>query len=295
MKKIIAMALCLVLTISIAGCATKEEEVKYDLIPMVMVDGELYLDTGHTGTYISNDDTYDREIISTVDGSERPKEDSQSNFGAGFKYRYGKMEGTIEILMNNSCCIYATEEVRQKIQFPESDTGTKEEIQPAGISAEEAFDITVSYANWTEDSEIYIRALNTNKMIESSVPHLPIYRFGTLEKLEKFKLDFGEALTMDSGYNEVPSFNDVTASYDEAFFNENTLMLVYVSASSGSYRFGVNSVFCNGSSFCIHIEQVNNPEAGTADMAGWFITVAVPDSMVANCSEFDADLNNIEN
>lgn len=27
-------------------------------------------------------------------------------------------------------------------------------------------------------------------------------------------------------------------------------------------------------------------------MAGWFVTVAVPDSMVEHCTEFDADLNN---
>lgn len=295
MKKIMEVVLCLALTFALVSCSKQEEKMKYDLIPMVMVDGELYLDTGHTGTYISNDDTYDREIISTVDGSEKPSEDNQSNFGAGFKYRYGTTEGTIEILMNNKCCIYATEEVRQKIQFPESDTGAKDEVQPCGTPVEEAFDITVSYANWTEESEIYISALNTSRMAESSVLHLPIYKFSTLEELEQFKLAFGEVLTMDSGYDEVPSFNDVTANYDETFFDENALMLVYVSANSGTYRFGVNSVFCNGNSFCIHIEQLNNPEVGTADMAGWFITVAVPSSMVANCSEFDSDLNNIGN
>ena len=141
MKKIMEVVLCLVLTFALVSCSKQEEKMKYDLIPMVMVDGELYLDTGHTGTYISNDDTYDREIISTVDGSEKPSEDNQSNFGAGFKYRYGTMEGTIEILMNNKCCIYATEEVRQKIQFPESDTGAKDEVQPCGTPVEEAFDI----------------------------------------------------------------------------------------------------------------------------------------------------------
>ena len=192
-------------------------------------------------------------------------------------------------------CATPEEEVRQKIQFPENDAGADREIQPVGTPVEEAFDIAVSYANWTEESKIYSRALNTGKMAVSSVLHLPIYKFDTLEELEQFKLTFGEVLTMDSGYDEVPSFNDVTADYDEAFFDENALMLVYVSANSGSYRFGVNSVFCNGSSFCIHVEQLNDPEVGTADMAGWFITVAVPNSMVANCSEFDADLNNIEN
>lgn len=163
------------------------------------------------------------------------------------------------------------------------------EVQPVGTPVEEAFDITVSYANWTEESEIYIRALNTSKMAMSSILHLPIYKFDTLEELKKFKLDFGEVLAMDSTYDEVPSFNEVTADYDEVFFDENALMLVYVSANSGTYRFGVNSVFCDGNSFCIHVERLNNPEVVTDDMAGWFITVAVPDSMVANCSEFDAD------
>lgn len=165
-------------------------------------------------------------------------------------------------------------------------------VQSGGTPVEEAFDIAVSYANWTEESEIYFGALNKDKMAISSVQHLPIYKFNTSEELEQFKLAFGEVLTMDSGYDEVPSFNDTTANYDETFFDENTLMLAYVGANSRTYRFGVSSVFCDGNSFCIHIKQLNNPEAVTEDMAGWFITVAVPDSMVENCTEFDADLNN---
>lgn len=165
-------------------------------------------------------------------------------------------------------------------------------VQSGGTPVEEAFEIAVSYANWTEESEIYFGALNKEKMVISSVQHLPIYKFNTLEELEQFKLTFGEVLTMDRGYDEVASFNDITTNYDETFFDENTLLLVYVGANSGTYRFGVSSVFCAENSFCIHIEQTNNPEVVTDDMAGWFITVAVPDSMVENCTEFDADLNN---
>ena len=165
-------------------------------------------------------------------------------------------------------------------------------VQSGGTPVEEAFEIAVSYANWTEESEIYFGALNKEKMVISSVQHLPIYKFNTSEELEQFKLAFGEVLTMDSGYDEVPSFNDITTNYDETFFDENTLLLVYVGANSGTYRFGVSSVFCAENAFCIHIEQTNNPEVVTDDMAGWFITVAVPDSMVENCTEFDADLNN---
>lgn len=40
----------------------------------------------------------DGEITSEVKDSELPAENDQSNFGAGFKYRYGETEGTIEVL-----------------------------------------------------------------------------------------------------------------------------------------------------------------------------------------------------
>ena len=162
---------------------------------------------------------------------------------------------------------------------------------PGGTPADEAFDITVSYANYTYDDGIYISALNTQKMNISSVRHLPIYRFDTRSDLERFKEDFGGVLSMDRGYDEIPSFREATAKYDDSFFAENTLMLVYVTASSGSYRSGVESVFCDGQTLSVQVEQTNRISVGTAvtcDMAGWFITVAVPDSMAAGCTAFDA-------
>ncbi|MBS6448207.1 MAG: hypothetical protein KH382_11570 [Clostridiales bacterium] len=117
-RTVAAILLALICALSIVGCAKQEEEsVQYDLIPMVMVDGVLYLDTGYNGTYVTGD-TYDREITSAVQGYEQPTENDQSNFGTGFKYRYGEREGTIEIEMNSLCRIFATEAVRQQIQFP---------------------------------------------------------------------------------------------------------------------------------------------------------------------------------
>jgi len=149
-------------------------------------------------------------------------------------------------------------------------------------------EVTVSYANYTDEDEIYSGGLNADKMTISGEYHCPIYKFDSVQELEQFKKTFGEILTMDYGYDENPSFNEATAKYDEGFFKDNTLMLVYVTAGSGSLRFGVGSVTCDGKSFCIDVKQTNNPEVCTADMAGWFITVAVADSVIANCTEFDA-------
>ena len=142
---------------------------------------------------------------------------------------------------------------------------------------------------------IYDNALNASKLNDSNPWNLPIYKFDTLSDLEKFKSDFGGENGFNYGWDEVPSLNEATMHYDEYFFERYALLLVYVDASSGSYRFGFKDVTINDTYFCVHVEQTNNPEIFTGDMAGWFITVAVPDSMVANITEFDADLINTKN
>ena len=90
----------------------------WDRIPMVMVDGELYLDTGYKSTEDTGSAVADGEITSTVDGSQSPTQNDQSNFGAGYEYRYSAAEGMIEINMNGSWWIFATEEVRHNMHIP---------------------------------------------------------------------------------------------------------------------------------------------------------------------------------
>ena len=163
------------------------------------------------------------------------------------------------------------------------------DIVPGGTLPTESFDIAISYAGWHEGD--FVGGLNAKKMAISSVKHLPIYKFDTLNDIKNFN-QLRDSFTFDQGYDEIPSFNETLAKYDESFFEENSLMVVYVPANSGSYRYGVNSIFCNETAFCVHIEQTNNPEICTQDMSGWFISVAVPDSMIEDCTEFDADLDN---
>ena len=66
---------------------------------MVRIDGKLYYDTGRESIMDARCGTMDGEITSTVDGTEIPTEDNQSNFGSGFGYQYGA-DDTIEIYMN---------------------------------------------------------------------------------------------------------------------------------------------------------------------------------------------------
>lgn len=108
------------------GIRVVEESEQWDLIPMVMVDGTLYLDTGHESTVEGRCGVMDGEITSQVDGSEKPSVNDQSNFGVGYGYQYGPTEGTIEIYMNEQWRVFATEEVQQEIQFPTEETDNGE-------------------------------------------------------------------------------------------------------------------------------------------------------------------------
>lgn len=148
----------------------------------------------------------------------------------------------------------------------------------------------VVYANWTEDGRIFSECLNPSAMAISSARHLPVYKFETKTDLDRFKESFQDILTLDQGHDEVPSFNEIALSYDDNFFENHTVILAYVTASSGSYRFGIQEVVLDGSELCLNVVQVNHPEVGTADMAGWFVIAEVLDSDIAGVTVFDAKL-----
>ena len=197
-----------------------------------------------------------------------------------------------------SICVLSLASCKKTLQPPSETTiyikNKTDSVQGDEASTDEVFDVAVSWANSSDIGKIIFGGLNRDTMAISSVQHLPIYKFDTLKELEQFKRDFSEVVSMDESYDEIPSFNETIAAYDKTFFKENTLMLVYVSANSGSFRFDINNIFCDGSYFCIHVEQTNNPEEVTDDEAGWFITAAITDDIIANCTEFDADLNNFK-
>ena len=147
----------------------------------------------------------------------------------------------------------------------------------------------VSYANWTEDSKIF-SCMNPEKLTISSVRHLPVYKLDTKEDIDQFKEKYRDVLTFDQGYDEVPSFNEATAGYDDTFFAEHTVVLAYVTANSGSLRFGIRDIYQDDSLFCLNVMQMNDPEVGTTDMAGWFMFAEIPDADLEGIADFDAKI-----
>ena len=151
----------------------------------------------------------------------------------------------------------------------------------------------VAYANWTENGGIISSCLNAEKAEKrdiNTVWHLPVFKFDTKEDLDLFRDQFEDILTFDHGYNEVPSLNEVISKYDDAFFAEHTVILAYVTAGSGSLRFGIRDVYREGNTLCLNVMQTNHPESGTDDMAGWFMIAEVLDKELDTITDYDAKM-----
>lgn len=93
------------------------DALQWDRIPMVMVNDKLYYDTGEESIVEGRCGVMDGKITSSVDASEIPTEDNQSNFGTGFEYRYGD-DDTIEIFMNEKWIVFEHREVtKNQVRF----------------------------------------------------------------------------------------------------------------------------------------------------------------------------------
>ena len=115
----------------------QEETQEWDKIPMVMVDGKLYYDTGKESTISGRCGVMDGEITSSVDGSEIPTKDNQSNFGTGFEYQYGA-DNTIEIFMNEKWIVFEQRE----------GDGSKVRYGDRMVDAEDLSKETLEWLDW---------------------------------------------------------------------------------------------------------------------------------------------------
>lgn len=150
-------------------------------------------------------------------------------------------------------------------------------INPGLLKPIHTFDSEVVYANWTSAESIYWGSLNAGAQY-------PMYKFTSKTDVENFKSKFSSILSMNK-------FEELSLNYDDEFFKNNEILLSYVTASSGSVRYMVNAVSVIGKRAVIEL-NVDYPEIGTCDMAGWFVIVIVPKGTLDNCTQFETIISN---
>ncbi len=117
----------------------------------------------------------------------------------------------------------------------------------------------------------------------SGTEQIPVIRFDSKEKLDSFidvaRKPFGLAGEWEDGHY----FLENTKGYTEEFFKEKSIVLVYLSEPSGSFRHKVNSVTKKNGIAEISISTVIPEPPYTEDVGIWFITVAVDKDFISDC------------
>jgi len=92
-----------------------------DRIPMVRIEGNLYLDTGKESDIDGRCGVMDGEITSTVEASEIPTQNNQANFGKGYEYQHVD-KNSIDIYMNEKWMRFEKEEDNWGIKLTTKNT-----------------------------------------------------------------------------------------------------------------------------------------------------------------------------
>ncbi len=128
------------------------------------------------------------------------------------------------------------------------------------------------WVGWT-DADIWSDvALNSASLHEDNV--LPVMQVNSVAELNTFRAHLTtNGLTATGKYSEIGSFDEAVASYNDAFFADKTLLLVYVTESSGSIRHQFTGFGKDGNTTVVQIQSVSEGDTHTEDMAGWLALI----------------------
>ena len=156
----------------------------------------------------------------------------------------------------------------------DGDLNSQTEKSTAAQSRVLDYSSDVCFVNYVENGESILMKYAEVQMWSpySSTDHHSVAMFETLQGFNDFYNKTQNIFSYDS-FNGYPSLNQARAKYTKEFFEENNLLIAYISEPSTDIRLEVMSVVRHQT---LHIEISRRvPDACDTAMAGWFVIVAV--------------------
>lgn len=166
--------------------------------------------------------------------------------------------------------------------------GPAQDVQTDGMII--PFRSWCAYANWSEDPVITRSCINGEFFLYSNMPRLPLFRITSEEELDAFFNTFEGVIELHRGYDEMPSFEQQVKECNEDFFEKYDLLIAYVTASSGTFRFGISDMKAEDDTLRMYVIKTNDPEVYDTAMAGWLMTAEVSKDVTTDFWRFDAVL-----
>lgn len=143
-------------------------------------------------------------------------------------------------------------------------------------------DFTVSNAPLvsSDESRVYEKAVSDGNKLPV------VYKFDTREELDSFKSEYDDLFHFKNP--SVCGFNEATVKYDDAFFENNTLIVIYLESPSYADEYTVGEIYNDLST--VRIQVVLTDLGWDQGMGGKFITVAMPDALMKSVNTYIAEI-----
>ena len=179
--------------VTVVETESTESESYVARIPMVMVDDEIYYATGYESILEGRCGVMDGEITSSVDGSEKPTENNQSNFGTGYGYQFTS-EDTIEIQMEDGkWYVYEKGSGEGKIRF-----GNTDKWYDKGYLSEETIEWLYWYNNLSEEEQLVVSSVPKELMDEEEYADVETEEVSLFIRMENPSWEYYTTQTMQS-------------------------------------------------------------------------------------------------
>ncbi len=150
------------------------------------------------------------------------------------------------------------------------------------------FDITyVSSYSMFDDEKIKNASLNADKMNDDGKIHLPVFRFDTKDELVEFFDSFDEKF--DSGHSDAEDFRNKLKAFDDDFFKDKMLFVVYFEprVSSPDYYLAGTYTVDENFRFEFLLKESENKVLTTVSTSAISI-IGIEKAFVGGAMDFDA-------
>jgi hypothetical protein len=263
MRKLIALFLCAAaIFTAAAGCAKKEPNIVFTGTIEEVNDASILVTTG-------DDVGFDRARVHIPD-----------DIKISFDLLIGQIvKVTILPLIAESYPVQVTAVAIELVSEPASPDPAYADYTASFVRADAHVD-----GGW---DFIRKQAANADKMVVGSVRHIYVIAIDSAGALADFVTKGKTMFLFDQAYNGEVSFSENAVQYDAAFFESNTLLVLCTEESSGSIRHEIGDAAISGDTLSVAVKTIV-PEAGTDDMADWFILLELPNAEITGVEKYDA-------
>ena len=156
-------------------------------------------------------------------------------------------------------------------------------------SVDRSFVVNTAWAGYSDDEELNQIETPT----DYSVRNLPVRVVLSEWGIENFKKRFGTKVDLSGTNGEMQSFEQAIAKYNDEWFKENALAIVYVRSGSSNLRYTVERIDSAnyGGALRIFVKSAPVAEVGNTVMGGYWLLVELGQDLLSGEGYVDAVLD----